>query len=434
MLKKQVISFIILLSVLLSGSTAMAAPDTDGMKGVWVASVYNIDYPSSKGLSAEQLKAEADEVLDNVASMKLNAVFFQVRPAADALYRSSYFPWSSYVSGTTGQAPPDDFDVLQYWVTAAHSRGLELHAWINPYRAAVSKDDLEALPDSSPVKMHPDWVKEYKGKYYFDPGVPSVQQLVIKGAEEIAQNYDVDGIHLDDYFYPAPDFNDADTYARFKGDYDDLDDWRRNNVNTLIKALDKSLHNIKPDISFGVSPFGIWDNRADNSKGSDTNGQSSYRELYCDSLEWINSGTVDYICPQLYWELGNTAADFEVLAEWWQDAVSKSDVALYIGMGAYRSEEASAGNVWYGTSEISRQLDFIEKSRDIQGEVFFSYSSLMNVSGYPELLSGHYSEGGSADDDKPGEPDKQPEPNVPEGKKEEGILDIISIFLTKMFC
>ncbi len=423
MIKKRIISLIVLLSMLLSPSTAAAAPKVDGMRGVWVSSVYNIDYPSAQGLSAEQLKTEADEILDNVASMNLNSVFLQVRPAADALYKSAYFPYSRYVSGVTGQAPEGDFDVLQYWVTAAHTRGLQLHAWINPYRAAVNAEDYKSLPSSSPAKQHPEWVKEYEGKYYFDPGLPAVQQLVIKGAEELVRNYEVDGIHLDDYFYPAPDFNDSDTYARYKDNYNDLHDWRRNNVNTLIAALDSSLHDINPDISFGVSPFGIWNNKSDNPKGSDTRGQSSYSELYCDSLQWINAGTVDYICPQLYWNIGFSVADFEVLAEWWQDAVSKSDVALYIGMGAYRSEDAEPGSVWYGTSEIARQLDFIDNSRDIQGEVYFSYSSLMNVSGYPQLLSEHYS------NNQPG----MEKPAPVENESEENLLDIISLFISKMF-
>ena len=214
MLKRRILSILLVLTMMLPAAYA-AQPAQDGMRGVWVSTVYNIDYPSAQGLSADQLKSEADTTLDHIAAMGLNTVFLQVRPSADAIYPSSLFPWSRYISGTAGQAPDQDFDVLAYWVSAAHSRGLQLHAWINPYR--ITKDgqtEYDALPDSSPAKQHPEWVVEYEGNYYFDPGLPAVQQLVVDGVAGIARNYDVDGIHLDDYFYPGTDFADAATYAR----------------------------------------------------------------------------------------------------------------------------------------------------------------------------------------------------------------------------
>lgn len=424
MLKRRILSVILVLAMLIPAAYA-AQPAQDGMRGVWVSSVANIDYPSQQGLSADQLKSEADTILNNIAAMGLNTVFLQVRPSADALYQSALFPWSRYVSGTAGQAPDGDFDALAYWVEGAHSRGLQLHAWLNPYRITRDgKEELDALPETSPAKQHPEWVVEYEGNYYFNPGLPAVQQLVVDGAAEIVRNYDVDGIHLDDYFYPGTDFNDAAAYARYGEDFDDIGDWRRDNVNTLIASLDETVHAINPELSFGVSPAGIWDNKADNPKGSDTNGRSSYREIYCDSVEWVKRGTVDYICPQLYWSIGYEIADFEVLVDWWQDIVSTSDVALYIGIGAYRAAEAEPGDVWYGTAELERQLDMLDNSIDIQGEVFFSYASLMEAQGCSDFLTAHY-----AEEDNGNLPDNINE----ETGKQATLLDYVSRFIISLF-
>lgn len=424
MMKRRILSVILVLAMLIPAAYA-AQPAQDGMRGVWVSSVANIDYPSQQGLSADQLKSEADTILNNIAAMGLNTVFLQVRPSADALYQSALFPWSRYVSGTAGQAPDGDFDVLAYWVEGAHSRGLQLHAWLNPYRITRDgKEELDSLPETSPAKQHPEWVVEYEGNYYFNPGLPAVQQLVVDGAAEIVRNYDVDGIHLDDYFYPGTDFNDAAAYARYGEDFDDIGDWRRDNVNTLIASLDETVHAINPELSFGVSPAGIWDNKADNPKGSDTNGRSSYREIYCDSVEWVKRGTVDYICPQLYWSIGYEIADFEVLVDWWQDIVSTSDVALYIGIGAYRAAEAEPGDVWYGTAELERQLDMLDNSIDIQGEVFFSYASLMEAQGCSDFLTTHYAE---KDDGI------LPDDITEDTGKQATLLDYVSRFIISLF-
>lgn len=423
MLKRRMLSVILILTMLLPVAYA-AQPAQDGMRGVWVATVANIDYPSRQGLTADELKSEADTILDNIAAMGLNTVFFQVRPSADALYQSDIFPWSCYVSGTAGQAPDQDFDVLSYWVEAAHSRGLQLHAWLNPYRITRSgQEELDALPETSPARQHPEWVVEYDGNYYFNPGLPAVQQLVVDGAAEIVRNYDVDGIHLDDYFYPGTDFNDAAAYERYGADFDDIDDWRRDNVNDLIATLDETLHAINPELAFGVSPAGIWDNKADNPKGSETNGRSSYREIYCDSVEWIKRGTVDYICPQLYWSIGYEIADFEVLVDWWQDVISTSDVALYIGIGAYRAAEAEPGDIWYGTAELERQLEMLDNSIDIQGEVFFSYSSLMDVQGCSDFLAAHY----EVQDSEPSAPITE------DTGKQASLLDYVTRFIVSLF-
>lgn len=420
----RILAILLVLTLLLPSAGATQQPAQDGMRGVWVSTVYNIDYPSAQGLTADQLRSEADTMLDNIAQMGLNTVFLQVRPSADALYDSDIFPASRYVSGTVGQAPDGDFDVLAYWVEAAHARGLQLHAWLNPYR--ITKDgqsEYDALPDDSPAKQHPEWTVVYEDNYYFNPGLPAVQELVVDGAAEIVQNYDVDGIHLDDYFYPGTDFADEATFARYGKDFDDIGDWRRNNVNELIAALDETLHEIDPTLSFGVSPAGIWDNKANNPKGSDTNGRSSYSEIYCDSVEWINSGTVDYICPQLYWSIGYEIADFEVLVNWWQQIVATSDVALYIGIGAYRAAEAEPGDTWYGTDELQRQLTLLDNSIDIQGEVFFSYNSLQNIDGCADMLRTHYTKGAT-------KPDNGTQNDV----QQASLLDLIGRFVASLFC
>ena len=420
----RILAILLVLTLLLPSAGATQQPAQDGMRGVWVSTVYNIDYPSAQGLTADQLRSEADTMLDNIAQMGLNTVFLQVRPSADALYDSDIFPASRYVSGTVGQAPDGDFDVLAYWVEAAHARGLQLHAWLNPYR--ITKDgqsEYDALPDDSPAKQHPEWTVVYEDNYYFNPGLPAVQELVVDGAAEIVQNYDVDGIHLDDYFYPGTEFADEATFARYGKDFDDIGDWRRNNVNELIAALDETLHEIDPTLSFGVSPAGIWDNKASNPKGSDTNGRSSYAEIYCDSVEWIKSGTVDYICPQLYWSIGYEIADFEVLVNWWQQIVATSDVALYIGIGAYRAAEAEPGDTWYGTDELQRQLTLLDNSIDIQGEVFFSYNSLQNIDGCADMLRTHYTEGTT-----------KPDNGVQNDVQQASLLDLIGRFVASLFC
>lgn len=420
----RILAILLVLTLLLPSAGATQQPAQDGMRGVWVSTIYNIDYPSAQGLTADQLRSEADTILDNIAQMGLNTVFLQVRPSADALYDSDIFPASRYVSGTVGQAPDEDFDVLAYWIEAAHARGLQLHAWLNPYR--ITKDgqsEYDALPDDSPAKQHPEWTVVYEDNYYFNPGLPAVQELVVDGAAEIVQNYDVDGIHLDDYFYPGTDFADEATFARYGKDFDDIGDWRRNNVNELIAALDETLHEIDPTLSFGVSPAGIWDNKANNPKGSDTNGRSSYAEIYCDSVEWIKSGTVDYICPQLYWSIGYEIADFEVLVNWWQQIVATSDVALYIGIGAYRAAEAEPGDTWYGTDELQRQLTLLDNSIDIQGEVFFSYNSLQSIDGCADMLRTHYTEGTT-----------KPDNGVQNDVQQASLLDLIGRFVASLFC
>ena len=365
---------------------------SEEMRGVWVSSVYNLDYPSSPTTDPDKLKAEADEILDNCVKWGLNAVFLQVRPSGDALYKSDLFPWSKYLTGSVGTAPQDGFDPLEYWVEAAHKRGLELHAWINPYRITRSKDtEWNSLPSTHPAKMNPDWVVKYSdGNYYFNPGIPEVRDLVTRGAVEIVQNYDVDGLHMDDYFYPGTDFNDAATYQKYGSSFSNIADFRRDSVNQLVAQLDTAVHNIDPDIQFGISPSGIWANKSTDPRGSNTNGSEHYVSSYADSLYWIENGLVDYIIPQIYWEIGHKLADFATLADWWNDAVAGSDVHLYIGMGAYRCADNPTG-VWTTTDPLFDSLAYLENKNNVGGCVFFRYGSIPAVSGMADRLTSWYS-------------------------------------------
>lgn len=365
---------------------------SEEMRGVWVSSVYNLDYPASPTTDPDKLKAEADEILDNCVKWGLNAVFLQVRPSGDALYKSDLFPWSKYLTGSVGTAPQDGFDPLEYWVEAAHKRGLELHAWINPYRITRSKDtEWNSLPSTHPAKMNPDWVVKYSdGNYYFNPGIPEVRDLVTRGAVEIVQNYDVDGLHMDDYFYPGTDFNDAATYQKYGSSFSNIADFRRDSVNQLVAQLDTAVHNIDPDIQFGISPSGIWANKSTDPRGSNTNGSEHYVSSYADSLYWIENGLVDYIIPQIYWEIGHKLADFATLADWWNDAVAGSDVHLYIGMGAYRCADNPTG-VWTTTDPLFDSLAYLENKDNVGGCVFFRYGSIPAVSGMADRLTSWYS-------------------------------------------
>lgn len=365
---------------------------SEEMRGVWVSSVYNLDYPSSPTTDPDKLKAEADEILDNCVKWGLNAVFLQVRPSGDALYKSDLFPWSKYLTGSVGTAPQDGFDPLEYWVEAAHKRGLELHAWINPYRITRSKDtEWNSLPSTHPAKINPDWVVKYSdGNYYFNPGIPEVRDLVTRGAVEIVQNYDVDGLHMDDYFYPGTDFNDAATYQKYGSSFSNIADFRRDSVNQLVAQLDTAVHNIDPDIQFGISPSGIWANKSTDPRGSNTNGSEHYVSSYADSLYWIENGLVDYIIPQIYWEIGHKLADFATLADWWNDAVAGSDVHLYIGMGAYRCADNPTG-IWMTTDPLFDSLAYLENKDNVGGCVFFRYGSIPAVSGMADRLTSWYS-------------------------------------------
>ncbi|MDP4108510.1 MAG: family 10 glycosylhydrolase, partial [Bacillota bacterium] len=275
------------------------------LRGVWISTVLNLDYPSSPTEDVAALKKEATEELDYAQKNGFNAVFFQVRPACDAFYKSSIFPWSSYLTGDQGKAP-GSFDPLEFYVSEAHKRGLQLHAWINPFRVTKSKETLSSLAKSNPARKNPSWVVTgADGNLYLNPGIPEVRALVVNGVLEIIKSYKVDGIHLDDYFYPSKNFNDADAFKKYGAHAKNLDEFRRNNVNLLIKNLGAAIKKANSKVSFGVSPSGIWANKKSLEDGSDTSGGQSYFDSYADSRKWVKEKWVDYIAPQIYWNIGN---------------------------------------------------------------------------------------------------------------------------------
>lgn len=376
----------LLLTVLITGLAQSAnAGNAAQLRGVWVSTVYQIDYPT-QGSSEASLKKECEEILDRVQQCGLNAVFLQVRPMADALYPSDLFPWSSYLTGTVGKSP--GFDVLEYWIEQAHARGIQLHAWINPYRVLKGADadqKLLSLPETHPAKQHPEWVVEYDGGYYFDPGIPEVRELICAGVEEIVRQYEVDGIQFDDYFYPAPDFADSETYQRYGEGFSSLYDWRRDNVNQLVQMV-KKITDAKEGCVFGISPSGIWRNRDSDVRGSDTQGYESYSECYADAVTWIEHDWVDYICPQIYWPIGLEEADYATLVKWWADQVKDSDVTLYIGIAAYKAGGADALEQWQGVGEIARQLEYNTKVQGVSGFSLFSYRDVSRVDGLQQVL------------------------------------------------
>lgn len=374
----------------LYASAASPAAGPDDMKGVWVATVSNIDYPKHPTTDPEALREEIDGIVENCATMGLNTIFFQVRSNADAFYPSSLFPWSRDLTGKQGLAPADGFDPLAYFTEAAHRAGLELHAWINPFRITVGGESQWAsMTEDHPAKNeYSQYVVKYKNNYYFDPSSPEVRELIVAGALEILDNYDVDGIHLDDYFYPGKEFDDVSAYEA-SGTGLDLYDWRRDNVDQLIRTLDQYIHEYDPDCRFGVSPSGIWANRSTDERGSATRGYQHYINCAADSYKWIKNGWIDYVVPQIYWPIGYSIADYEILANWWNNVVEDTDVDLYIGMADYRVNESSSAKLGFDPDEIMRELILNRSLPNAGGEIHFSYRDLLE-SGLPELYEEVY--------------------------------------------
>ncbi len=353
-------------------------PDAE-IRGVWIASVYNIDYPSKNTLSAGELRGELDYILDACEKNKINTIFFQVRPACDALYDSDIFPVSSFLSAD-GELT---FDPLEYIITEGHKRNIYIHAWVNPLRVTMSSTDTESLPEGSPAKDNPAWTVSYAdGRLYFNAGLPEVRSLVADGVREIVERYDVDGVVFDDYFYPYPvnnangavaEFDDKDAYEKYGGSYDSLADWRRDNINKLVEACYNAVHETDPECEFGVSPFAVWQNNNGENGGSDTSNFEAYHSLYCDALAWIDGGYLDYISPQIYWQFETKAAPFDVVARWWNAQLDGTDIKLYISHASYRYEDGEWADP---EGELSEQISFARSLKSYRGSIFYGYDEL----------------------------------------------------------
>jgi len=349
-------------------------------RAAWVASVANIDWPSRPGLTTWEQQAELIAILNRSVALNLNAVILQVRPAADALYASPYEPWSTYLTGVEGRAPEPYYDPLAFAIDEAHRRGLELHAWFNPYRARHPSARGPAARTHVSV-THPELVRTYARYQWMDPGDPAVRAQTLRVMLDVVRRYDVDGIHIDDYFYPYPElgpdsvaipFPDSATYARYVsgGGALALDDWRRENVNTLIRDLYRRTKALKPWVKVGVSPFGIW------RPGSppEIAGFDAYDKLYADSRKWLREGWVDYLTPQLYWPIAQTAQSYPTLLRWW---LGENLLGRHVWPGHNASR--AAGTAW-PPDELVEQVR-LTRAAGASGDVYFSMRALMPATG-----------------------------------------------------
>jgi len=350
------------------------------LRAAWIASVANINWPSRTGLSAAAQQAELRTLLDRAQGLRLNAVFLQIRPAADAFWPSPLEPWSQYLTGTQGGNP--GYDPLAFAVTEAHARNLELHGWFNPYRVST-QGDVTRLAAGHPARRNPSWVERYDGKLFYNPGVPAARQHTVNAIMDAVTRYDLDGVHFDDYFYPYPvsgqTFDDAAEYTAY-GAGRSLADWRRSNVDMMVQEVGTRIRQAKPHVRFGISPFGIWRNQSTDPLGSATSGLQSYDAIYADSRKWVKQGWVDYIAPQLYWNTGFAAAPYEVLMPWWSEVVAGTNVQLYIGQAAYRI------GAWGDPEEMPRHLT-LNRGHRVSGDIYYSIEELLaNPLGFADRL------------------------------------------------
>ena len=360
-------------------SSAIAPPVAREFRGVWVASVANMDWPSRPGLPVAQQKAELIAILDRAAALNLNAVVLQVRPSADALYASKKEPWSAFLTGAMGRAPAPFYDPLTFAVEEAHARGLELHAWINPYRAHFPADK-SPIAANHIARRRPDLVVKYGPYLWLDPGSAEVRAYTVGIVRDIVRRYDIDGIHIDDYFYPYrehtprgreipfPDNRSWRAYRR-KGGTLDRDDWRRRNVDLLIEQLYKTVKEEKPWVKFGISPFGIW--RPGNPAA--VRGLDAYTELFADSRKWVQRGWADYFTPQLYWRSSAPQQRYDELLHWWAE---QNAFGRHLWVGNYTSRVMGEGANW-PASELLEQVRLTRADSGASGNLHFSMSVFM---------------------------------------------------------
>ena len=382
MINKKNSSFLVflLLSVFFAYSVS-GHPPVREFRGVWIATINNIDWPSAPGLPVDVQKRELRDLVERMERLNLNVVIFQVRPAADAFYISDTEPWSYFLSGKQGLNPSPSFDPLSYAIELCHSKGMELHAWFNPFR--VRNNGYYALAPGSFAAKNPSYTYPYDNKLFFDPGIPQVRNHLVRVIMEVVRKYNIDAIHFDDYFYPYPikgkKYPDSKTFLQYgKGFYPKrLSDWRRENINKFIATVHDSIKAVKPGLKLGVSPFGVWRHQSDDPNGSPgVKGTTSYDDLYADVYKWLANDWIDYIIPQLYWEQGNRFGDFGGLAKWWNDhAFGKS---LYLGQALYKS--TGTAKVFKNPKEISEQISILRKFGNVGGFALYSASHLAKLS------------------------------------------------------
>ena len=376
-------------------------------RSAWMASVRNLDFPKSQGMSLDELKRAFERNLDLYELYRMNAVILQVRPSGDALYASELNPPSIYVTGDVTKGLPTD--ILAYAVDAAHERGMEFHAWFNPFRVTVDKmpdlpteEILATLSEKSYARLHPEKVLRFDDRLFLNPGDPEVRSFVIESIMEVVRNYDIDAVHLDDYFYPyrssrvnedgetvpyffGEDEEDLQTFETHKGDFTDIKEWRRNNTYEFMKELSHRVHDQKPYVKVGLSPFGIWGHSEEtDGLGSDTPTDSSetyHHSVFLDSRKLVKENLVDYIAPQIYWAFEETAAPFGTLARWWNDVAEGTKVDLYIGHANYKLYENVKDPNWAQESVLTDQMAYTNTLQNVRGSVFFRLGYLAENSG-----------------------------------------------------
>ena len=366
---------ILFFSLFIVTSLSAQSPKRE-FRAAWIATVANIDWPSKPGLPAEEQKQQFIDRLDSMQALGCNVVIVQVRPVSDAFYDSKIEPWSRYLTGKQGEAPVPYYDPLAFMVEETHKRNMEFHAWFNPFRATMDSKHNTNVANHI-TRTHPEWIINYGGKGYIDPGNPAARDYVINVICDVVKRYDIDAVHLDDYFYPyriaGQQFGDAQCYNR-TGKGMNKDDWRRDNVNQFIASLESNIKKIKPWVKLGISPFGVWRNSDKDAEGSPTHaGTTCYDDLYSDVKLWMQKGWIDYLLPQLYWEHGHHAASFSALMPWWYGHCYKRHV--YYGLGVYRMTDNKKGGPWAGVSELLWQLRDIRKGcPENSGYAFYSAS------------------------------------------------------------
>jgi len=356
-------------------------------RGAWIQSVNG----QFQGMSTATMKQTLSHQLDELQKDGVNAIIFQVRPECDALYQSEMEPWSRFLTGTQGKAPQPYWDPLQWMTEQCHKRGMEIHAWINPYRAKTK--NTTALAQNHIAIKYPDRVFSYDGQFILNPGQPENRKYICRIVDDIVTRYDVDGIHIDDYFYPYPvaglEIPDSREFRKYSNGIRDIGDWRRDNVNVLVKELGETIHKRKPWVKFGVSPFGIYRNKKSApSIGSDTNGLQNYDDLYADVLLWINNGWIDYCVPQLYWQIGHSAADYKTLINWWNRYAANRP--LFIGEDVERTVKyADPDNP--KSNQMPAKYRLHDQMRNVDGTVLWYAKAVVdNIGSYGTVLRNNY--------------------------------------------
>lgn len=367
--------------------TASAQPKRE-FRGAWIQCVNG----QFLGMGTQRMQAELTRQLDELQRCGINAILFQVRPEGDALYASNYEPWSRFLTGRQGTPPSPYWDPLQWMIEQCHQRGMELHAWLNPYRGKTKT--TKELASNHAYSQHPEWFFWYDDMLIFDPGLPANRQYFCQIIRDIVDRYDVDGIHIDDYFYPYPvpgkPLPDQATYAANPRGFADIRDWRRSNVDMLIEDVHNMIRQRKPWLKFGVSPFGIYRNAKNDPNGSQTNGTQNYDDLYADILKWIDKGWVDYNIPQIYWEIGHSAADYDTLIRWW--SAHAGGRPLFIGQDVERTVKA-ADTQDPNQHQMARKYMLQRMLPNIQGSCQWPAASVVsNVGNYGTMLKQVYHE------------------------------------------